>query len=109
MAVPAEYDIRLQAGDDYKITVRLLEDGSPIDTSAYSFSAQIRDYYLPQGELVESFAIDPVSGGAVLSLTAEQTKSLPRNRGIVWDVQSESPDIRTWLSGRVTVSPEVTE
>jgi len=32
MAEPANYDIKLVAGDDYQITVRLLEDGSPIDT-----------------------------------------------------------------------------
>lgn len=109
MAEPAQYDIKLVAGDDYQITVKLLEDGAPIDSSSYTFSAQIRDGYLPDGELVESFAVTPVAGGATLALTKTQTEALRNYPRLYWDMQSASPQVRTWLSGRVNVTPEVTQ
>lgn len=109
MAQPAKYDLNLVAGDDYQITIKLLEDGSAIDTSGYTFSAQIRDGYFPDGELIASFSVSAVTGGATLSLTDAQTKTLVNKSRLYWDVQSASPDIRTWLSGRVHVTPEVTE
>ena len=109
MAEPANYDIKLVAGDDYEITVKLLDDGAPVDTTSYTFSAQIRDGYLPDGKLVASFAVTAVTGGATLSLTAAQTATLVNYSRLYWDVQSASPQIRTWLSGRVNVTPEVTE
>lgn len=109
MAQPAKYDLNLVAGDDYQITVKLLEDGSPVDTSAYTFKAQIRDGYLPDGELIASFAVSAVTGGATLTLTDAQTTPLVNKSRLYWDLQSASPDVRTWLSGRVFVTPEVTE
>lgn len=109
MAKPADYDIRLTAGDDYSITIRLLEDGTPIDTTGYTFTAQIRNGYLPDGQLIKSFSVSPVDGGAELTLTKEQTADLVDSSRLYWDVQSASPNVRTWLSGRVYVTPEVTE
>ena len=109
MAQPATYDIKLTAGDDYSITVKLLQDSTPIDTAGYTFTAQIRNGYLPDGQLINSFSVTPVSGGATLTLTAEQTSALVNQSRLYWDVQSSSPDVRTWLSGRVYVTPEVTE
>lgn len=109
MAQPANYDIKLMAGDDYQVTIRLLQDGQPIDTIGYTFSAQIRDGYLPDGKLVQSFTVAGVPGGATLSLTSSQTEGLVNKSRLYWDVQSSSPQIRTWLSGRVFVTPEVTE
>jgi len=109
MAEPAKYDIKLTAGDDFEVTVRLLEDGDPIDTSAYTFKAQVRQGYLPNAPLVAEFAVNAVSGGAKLSLTSAQTRSLRDESRLFWDVQSSSPQVRTWLSGRVFVSPEVTQ
>lgn len=109
MAQPAKYDISLTAGDDYQITVRLLDDGDPIDTETYTFKAQVRQGYLPDAPLVAEFAVSPVAGGATLSLTKTQTRALRDASRLFYDVQSSSPDVRTWLSGRVYVTPEVTE
>jgi len=109
MAKSARYDISFVAGDDYQITVKLLEDGSAIDTSGYTFKAQVRDAFYPDGSLLADFAVSAVTGGATLSLTDSQTRSLASYSHLVWDVQSSSPDVRTWLSGNVTVQPEVTE
>lgn len=109
MAEPAKYDIKLTAGDDFEVTVRLLEDGDPIDTGAYTFKAQVRQGYLPDAPLVAEFAVDPVTGGAKLSLTSAQTRNLRDASRLFYDVQSSSPEVRTWVSGRVFVSPEVTE
>ena len=109
MAQPAKYDISLTAGDDYEITIKLLDDGDPIDTSAYTFKAQVRQGYLPDAPLVAEFGVSAVTGGATLSLTKTQTRALRDASRLFWDVQSSSPDVRTWLSGRVYVTPEVTE
>ena len=109
MAEPATYNIEVVAGDDYQITVKLLEDGDPIDTSGYTFTAQVRDNYLPDGNLVASFGVSAVTGGATLSLTSAQTEAFVNYNKLYWDVQSASPKIRTWLSGKVNVTAEVTE
>ena len=109
MAEPANYDIKLVAGDDYQITVRLLDDGQPINSDGYVFSAHIRDGYLPDGQLIQAFSIADVEGGATLSLSSAQTASLANYSRLYWDIQSASPNVRTWLSGRVYVTPEVTE
>lgn len=109
MAEPATYNIEVVAGDDYQITVKLLEDGDPINTSGYTFTAQVRDNYLPDGNLIASFAVTAVTGGATLSLTPAQTETFVNYNRLYWDVQSASPKIRTWLSGKVNVTAEVTE
>ena len=108
MAEPANYDIKLVAGDDYQITIRLLDDGEPINTDGYTFSAQVRDGYLPNGAEIASFTVTPVSGGARLTLDSTDTAALAAQSRLYWDFQSVSPDVRTWLSGRVYVTPEVT-
>lgn len=109
MSQPANYDIKLVAGDDYLITVKIPDDNTPIDTSNYTFKAQVRSGYLPNADLVAEFAVNPVSGGAELRLTDEQTKVFDNRTALRYDVQSTSPDIRTWLTGRVLVTPEVTQ
>jgi hypothetical protein len=109
MSLPGKYDIKLTAGDDFQLTVRLLDDGDPIDTSAYTFKAEIRDSYLPSGTLFADFAVTPITGGAIISLTATQTTALQTIRKFVWDFQSASPLIRTWLSGDVIVQGQVTQ
>ena len=114
MATPAKYDINLVAGDDWQITVRLINPDSEstdgyIDTSSFAWAAQIRTAPLPSGQLVETISADPVTGGVTLSLTSAQTRSFATRRGLVWDLQASSPDVRTWLSGSVQVTPEVTE
>jgi len=108
MAQPAKYDIKLTAGDDFQITVRLLDDGDPINTSGYTFTAQVRAGYLPEAPLLVDFAVTPVAGGAVLSLTSSQTRQLGQASRLFWDLQSASPIVRTWLTGRVFVAQEVT-
>jgi hypothetical protein len=108
MAQPAKYDIGLTAGDDFQVTVRLLDDGDPINTSGYTFTAQVRAGYFPDAPLLADFAVAPITGGAILSLTSGQTRQLGQSPRLVWDLQSASPEIRTWLSGRVLVAQEVT-
>lgn len=109
MSQPAKYDIKLTAGDDFQVTLRLLEDGDPIDTQGYTFSAQARSGYLPDTPLIVSFTVVPVTGGATLKLTSEQTRQLGQASRVFWDFQSSSPDVRTWLTGRVFVAQEVTQ
>ena len=105
---PGQYNHTFVAGDDYEVTVVLKQGGQIVDTSGYSWQAQIRQGYLPHGELVAEFGVELITGGAKLSLTAEQTAELAGVRLLVWDLQADSGEIKTWLSGSVQVIPEVT-
>ena len=114
MATPARYDIRLVAGDDWQVTVRL-RDSDPdasegyIDTTGYTWAAQVRTAPLPRGTLVATMTATPISGGVILSLPAAITGGFAERRSLVYDLQSESPLTRTWLSGAILVTPEVTK
>jgi len=105
---PGQYDHSFVAGDDYQVTITLSQGGTPVNTSAYTFSSQVREGYLPDGEIKATFTVTPITGGCVLSLTKTQTRALANRKRLVWDLQSASPDIRTWLTGAVRVMPEVT-
>jgi hypothetical protein len=107
--IPGQYNHQFTAGDDYDATILIKENGVLIDTSAYTFQAEIRTDYLPTGTLVDSFTVTPVSGGCVLSLTSAETLALGEYSRLVWDLQSESPDVRTWITGVIKVRPHVTE
>jgi hypothetical protein len=106
---PGQYDHTFVAGDSYTVTVTLSQDGAPVDTSGYTWSAQIREGYLPDGIIKATFAVTPVTGGCTLSLTPTQTASLSPRKRLVWDLQSDSGPVRTWLTGSVQVIPEVTD
>jgi hypothetical protein len=114
MATPARYDIRLTAGDDWQITVRL-RDSDPessdgyIDTTGYTWAAEVRTAPLPRGTLVATMTATPIAGGVILALPASVTALFGERRTLVYDVQSSSPDVRTWLTGQILVTPEVTE
>lgn len=109
MAKATRYNIVTVAGDDLILPVRLLDaDEQPIDTTGFVFTAQVRDGFLPDAALVESFTVSPIAGGAVISLTGEQTAPMV-GRKLFWDLQSDSGIIRTWLTGTFTANPEVTE
>lgn len=105
---PGEYPHRFTAGDDYEVTIVIKQDGDPIDTQGFTFTAEIREGYLPHGKLIDAFTVTPVAGGARLNLTAAQTAAMAGRR-LVWDLQSASPIVRTWLTGSVNVGPEVTQ
>jgi hypothetical protein len=107
--IAGRYDHQFTASDDYEATILLKQNGQLIDTSAYTFTAEIRTDYLPTGSLVESFTVTPVSGGCILSLTSAQTADLAQYSRLVWDLQSESPEVRTWITGAVKPRPHVTE
>lgn len=105
---PGLYDHRFTAGDDYEVAVTLKQDGQLINTEGYVFKAEIREGYLPHGELRGTFGVTLVPGGCRLALTAEQTRALTPYRRLVWDLQSESPAVRTWLTGAIQLGPDVT-
>jgi len=106
---PGRYNHRFTAGDDYEVTVTLSQGGVPIDTTGYTFTAEIRQDYLPHGTLRGAFAVTPVAGGCRLNLTGAETRELGTFGRLVWDLQSDSGNVRTWLTGTVDVTPEVTD
>lgn len=109
MAKATRYNITTVAGDDLILPIRLLDENQdPIDTNGFVFRAQVRDAFLPEGELVASFAVENIAGGAVISLTGEQTAPMV-GRKLFWDFESDSGIVRTWLTGDFVANPEVTE
>jgi len=101
---PGTYNHRFTAGDDYEVTITF--DG--VNTSAFTFKSEIRKGFLPGGALVDSFTVTPVTNGCVLSLSKEQTRDLYDKGRLVWDLQSDSGIVRTWLTGVINITPEVT-
>ena len=83
-------------------------DTTRIDVSGTTFTAQIRRS--ANGKLLADFVVDAsaaATGQLVLSLTSEDTTELEGSA--VWDLQGiTSGVVVTYLSGDVTVTPEVT-
>jgi hypothetical protein len=105
---PGQYDHVFTAGDDYELTVTLTLGGQLVDTNGWIFRAEIREGYLPHGTLREAFQVEVIAGGCKLSLDAGQTRALQGFSRLVWDLQSEAPETRTWLTGSINLTPDVT-
>ena len=101
------YDILLYRGDSFEVELDF-----PFDLDGYTLLSQIRSY---SGALLvlATFNItmlDEAAGKIKLSLTSEQTKSLPPRS--IWDIQitSDTDDNyqRTYLKGAVITEDQVT-
>lgn len=103
----ADYDIRITQGDDLVETFTFQdEDGEDISLAGYSFMSQIRR--TADGDIVAPFTIS-VSGNAVTRrIAASVTKDFSGE--YVHDFQWRTPDniIRTLITGKVEIEPEVT-
>lgn len=97
--IPGFYAIDLYRGDTYEVTF-LME----IDPAA-TITAQIRD---GNDDIQGQFAIERVTGGVTLSLTAAETSEIIDG---LWDLQINDPatgSVNTYLRGRVYVTKDVT-
>ncbi|MBO0729343.1 MAG: hypothetical protein J2P57_08800 [Acidimicrobiaceae bacterium] len=122
-AQPAPLDLRLYAGDDFTMVLALTDAaGQPIDLSAATIRAQIREQPWPPGPppvpgpgpppppppaLLGQFIIARGDSEIFLHLSAATSAILPRTS--VWDVELVLGGIVTTLaSGTITMTPEVT-
>ncbi len=113
--IPATYPITIFQGDDFDLIFRIKNDaGEYLDLTGFFPAAQIRasvdspDVLAQFSATLSNQTVSP--GGVILALTPAQTDELPASGG-VWDVQLENSirtEIRTYLSGRVTVIEQVT-
>jgi len=101
------YDILMYQEDSYVFTVDF-----PYSLTGYNLLAQIRAY--AGADLVLATfnidVIDAANGKATLSLTSDQTRSLPQRS--IWDLQVTSTTDPTWqhtyIKGTVIVERQVT-
>jgi hypothetical protein len=120
--IAATYDISLEQGTDWSITITLT--GLP-SLSGYSAKSQIRTG--AGGTIVATPTVtisDPINNVIIMSLTSAQTSAIPITKGnsaisltykdiakFTYDLVITSPENITTriLNGMVYVSPEVTE
>ena len=108
---PGQLALRVQKADDYAIVLEFLDqDAAPIDTTAWTFAAQIRETY--QGALLAEFDFDRIGlddNQLRLTLTAAETDAIGEGTW-VWDfVRLTDGPVRTLLAGAAVVVPNATE
>lgn len=108
------YDLIIEQGTTFSLTIILKKPNKiPFDLSGYTGRSQIRKNHAAT-DVMASFSVTVPSpqkdGKVVMSLTDEQTSSLPSSSTGVYDLELESPtgEVTRILQGKVTVSPEVT-
>jgi len=108
---PAFVPLRIYQGDDFMLTVRVSQSGSPINITGFVFAAEIRDGYADDAPVTETFTItiDDAPGGILnISLTDLQTAAIDAG-DYRWDLQmTDGSETTTLLAGPVTVIPQVT-
>ena len=109
--MPSKADLSIYQGDDYGAEVSVFNaDGSAADLTGAAAKAQIRVDTADKAPAVVVEMTTVVSGARVtISLLKAETAKLTRP-AYVWDLQLTMPSsaVVTILSGRVTVTPEVT-
>jgi hypothetical protein len=106
----AKYNIIVDQGSDYDLSVNLTNDGVAIDLTGYAIRGQIRPT-ITSATLSASFTGTTVlasSGQFLISLTAATTTAM--SPGLYYyDVEIyKSPYVTRLLEGTLTVRPEVT-
>lgn len=102
--------LKIYQGDDWSLLVEArTEAGDPIDMSAATIAAQLREYATSDVVLAACTVdmTDAATGDVLIGLAAAVTADLPSR--CVWDYQVDHNGSRsTWLAGPVTVVREVT-
>lgn len=109
MSTPAKLDLDMYRGDTFVHQLIFQVNGEPIDLSAYTFTAQVRDRPDNGTVILASFTItnaDADTGVLVLNLEASLT-NIPAG---FWDFQADDgSSTTTWLKGTVKMSGDVTK
>jgi hypothetical protein len=110
IAVPAEVDLELYAGDDFTFTITVNNpDGTAANLTGFTAMAQIRAAASLSSPVLASFT--PSIAGNVISLHLPSTGSTGLPPTCVYDAQMTDPSsvVTTLVAGTVTVAPQVTQ
>ncbi|MFZ2949454.1 MAG: hypothetical protein WA003_08205 [Desulfuromonadaceae bacterium] len=109
---PGIYDILMQAGEDYILTVTESNNGTPINLSGTTYAAQFRSAPAPAGIVFatySAFTNNPAAGNITVKLSKAQTLAQSGAAG-VWDLRRTDASglVSYRLSGKCIVRPTVT-
>lgn len=111
-AMPANVDLAIYRGDYIDIEVELTDnEDAPIPLTDLIPEAQLRTAYdAPSGIAFECTVVDGPGGKVRIYMSSAATAALAED-AYIWDFQLKNidDDARTYFTGDVTVSPEVTK
>jgi hypothetical protein len=105
---PARFDLSAYAGDTFSVDIAIAQDGSPVDVTGWTFTAQVRAKRA--GAVAATFTVnvtDAAQGELTISLSGATTATLASG---VWDLNVALPDgtVSTLVDGVITVTQDVT-
>jgi len=111
-SMPQNYDLVIYKGDALRFTITV-KDASQVavDLTGYTAEAQLKTSYSDISPVNFVCTITtPTSGVVSVYLAPATTAALVADTPYIWDFQLTEPagDVRTYLTGDVTVFPEVT-
>ena len=110
---PALYNITMQAGEDYRLTLVLKDAAGAVQNiTGCSYRAQYRSSYAPAGTVYATYSAivtAPATGTVSVRLSRAQTGALSGTSG-VWDLQQTDSGgaVSYLMKGSATVAPTVT-
>jgi len=110
-ALPQNYDLAIYKGDAVEIYVTVKDNaGVPVVLTGYTPKAQMKvDYSSVTATADFTCTLTGTTGQVKIYLSSTISSTLPVG-SFIWDFQLKAPnnDVRTYLTGDVTVYPEVT-
>jgi len=109
--IPNNVDLEIYKGDYYEFFIELQdESGSVVDISSDTPKAQLRTNYDASDAVDLDTSIDD-DGDIRIYISSQICSTLNPNVGYIWDLQTTNykGDVKTWVTGDVTVLNEVTK
>lgn len=109
----AQYDLVIDQGSDFEISIAIEEDGSPMDLSNHNARAIIRSSYDAE-QPSAGFVVSKSGSTVTIKLAHTSTKNLTRGT-YVYDVEiyegtiGSETSVTRILQGKAKVTPEVTK
>jgi hypothetical protein len=110
---PGVYDMVIQAGEDYQLTLQLADStGAAVNLSGNTYAAQFRSAPAPAGIVFATFSASssaPLAGQVAVRLSKDQTVAHSGKTG-VWDLRQTTGGgaVSYLISGKAVVRPTVT-
>lgn len=108
--IPNNVDLTFYKGDYYEFYVQLQDElGSTIDITNDTPKAQLRENYESATAIDLDTSVDS-DGDIHIYVSSAICSTLDANKGYIWDLQTTNykGDVKTWVTGDVTVLNEVT-
>lgn len=108
--LPSNVDLVLYRGDFREFTIQLKDSaGNVVDLSSQQAKAQMRQSYSATDAVDLECSVDSESQVTVY-ISSAVSETLDPSKSYIWDLQTTNyrGDVRTWLTGDVSVMDEVT-